>query len=178
MLGDIGVHILDFATYCAGETMATLYADLATFHKAKGDVIGDYVLDANDSVAITGRLASGALITVTASRYATGHKNDLTLTVSGTKGALRVETDGTRSTLSACLGRDVDTATWKPVETPPVKRNARRFADALSAVDAAEPSFRRAAEVQKLIDAAFASGAAARPVTVVLIDNHPGLPGS
>ena len=132
VLGDVGVHILDFATYCAGETIASLYADLATFSKAESNKIGDYVLDANDSVVINGRLESAALATITATRYATGHANDLVLTLSGTKGAIRIEADGGPSKLSACLGEDVDQNMWKEIDTPPVKRNARRFADALN----------------------------------------------
>jgi predicted dehydrogenase len=166
VLGDVGVHILDFATYCAGEGMASLYADLAIFPKAEGDRIGDYVLDVNDSIVISGRMLSGALATVTATRFATGHANDLVLTVSGTKGAIKVETDGKVSTLSACLGKDVDKNAWKAIETPPGKRNARRFADALISGLNGDPSFRRAADIQKLIDAAFESGEKGRPVTI------------
>ncbi len=166
VLGDVGVHILDFATHCAGEGMTSLYADLATFPKAAGDRIGDYVLDANDSVAIQGRLESGALVTVTATRFATGHMNDLVLTVSGDKGALKVETGGRVSTLSACLGKDVDKARWRRLECPPVRRNARRFADALISGENGEPSFRRAAEIQRLIDAAFESATRGMPVAV------------
>jgi predicted dehydrogenase len=166
VLGDVGVHILDFATYCAGEGMASLYADLAIFPKAEGDRIGDYVLDVNDSIVITGRMLSGALATVTATRFATGHANDLVLTVSGTKGAIKVETDGKVSKLSACLGKDVDKNAWKAIETPPGKRNARRFADALISGLNGDPSFRRAADIQKLIDAAFESGEKGRPVTI------------
>jgi predicted dehydrogenase len=166
VLGDVGVHILDFATYCAGEGMASLYADLAIFPKAEGDRVGDYVLDVNDSIVITGRMASGALATVTATRFATGHANDLVLTVSSTKGAIKVETDGKVSKLFACLGKDVDKNRWRKIETPPVKRNARRFADALISGVNGDPSFRRAAEIQKLIDAAFESGEKGRPVTI------------
>ncbi|QPC86672.1 gfo/Idh/MocA family oxidoreductase [Mesorhizobium sp. NBSH29] len=170
VLGDVGVHILDFATYCAGETMASLYADLAVFPKAVGDRIGDYDLDANDSVVITGRMQSGALATVTATRFATGRANDLILTLSGTKGAVRVETDGQTSKLTACLGADVDTSQWQVIETPAVKRNARRFADALHSGVNGDPSFRRAAEIQKLIDAAFASGSTGRPLPIKPVD--------
>ncbi|MCV3243207.1 Gfo/Idh/MocA family protein [Mesorhizobium sp. ZC-5] len=166
VLGDVGVHILDFATYCAGESMASLYADLAVFPKAEGDRIGDYRLDVNDSIVITGRMVSGALATVTATRYATGHANDLVLTLSGTRGAVRVETDGKISKLSACLGKDVDENRWREIETPPLKRNARRFADALISGRTGDPSFRRAAEIQKLIDAAFESGEKGGPVKI------------
>ncbi len=166
VLGDVGIHILDFASFGAADEFASLKAELVTFPKVEGGRVGDYVLDANDSVAMTARLKSGALATVVATRFATGHANDLSLTLHGTKGALRVETDGQASRLSACLGEDVDKAAWREVETPPVKRNARRFADALLSGVNGDPSFRRAADIQKLIDAAFQSAATDRAVAI------------
>ena len=166
VLGDVGIHILDFASYGAADDFVGLKADLVTFHKAEGDRIGNYVLDANDSIAMTARLGSGALATVVATRYATGHLNDLSLALHGTKGGLKVETDGTKSSLKACLGKDVDKARWKKVECPPVKRNARRFADALASGVNGDPSFRRAADIQKLIDAAFDSAASGRAAAI------------
>ena len=166
VLGDVGIHILDFATFGAGETFASLKADLVTFPKAPGDRIGDYTLDANDSVAITGRLSSGALATVTATRFATGHANDLTLTLYGTGGALRVETDGQASRLSGCLDGDINTNTWTEIETAPVPRNAERFVAALDEGRNGEPSFRRAADVQRLIDATFESAASGQAVAI------------
>lgn len=164
VLGDVGIHILDFATYGAADEIVRLQADLVTFPKAEGERIGDYVLDANDSIAMTARLKSGALATIVASRYMTGHANDLLLSLHGTKGALRVETDGKTSRLSGSLGRDIDRQRWLKLPLPEVKRNARRFADALASGQTGDPSFRRAADMQKLIDAAFESAAAQRPV--------------
>jgi predicted dehydrogenase len=166
VLGDVGIHILDFASFGAADDFASLKADLATFPKVEGDRVGDYVLDANDSVAMTARLKSGALATVVATRFATGHLNDLTLSLHGTKGALRVATDGTESSLHACLGKDVDKNRWAKLPTPAVRRNARRFADALASGENGDPAFRRAAEIQKLIDAAFESAASDRTVTI------------
>ncbi|ARP63592.1 oxidoreductase [Mesorhizobium sp. WSM1497] len=166
VLGDVGIHILDFATYGAGQDIVSLHADLVTFPKAEGERIGDYVLDANDSVAMTARLDCGALATIVASRYMTGHANDLSLALHGTKGAIKVETDGKASSLSACLGGDVDLQRWRTLDLPSVKRNARRFADALDAGRNGDPSFRRAADMQKLIDAAFESSAAKLPISV------------
>ena len=86
VLGDVGIHILDFASFGAADDIVSLKADLVTFPKAEGDRIGDYALDANDSVAMTARLKSGALATILATRYATGHANDLTLALHGTQG--------------------------------------------------------------------------------------------
>jgi predicted dehydrogenase len=160
VLGDVGIHILDFATYGAAQDIVSLRADLVTFPKTEGERIGDYVLDANDSVAMTARLESGALATIVASRYMTGHTNDLSLALHGTKGAIKVETDGKVSRLSACVGKNVDRQRWRTIAPPDDKRNARRFADALDAGVNGDPSFRRAADMQKLIDAAFESSAA------------------
>jgi predicted dehydrogenase len=166
VLGDVGIHILDFASFGAGDDFASLKADLVTFPKGEGDRVGEYVLDANDSVAMTARLKSGALATVVATRFATGYLNDLSLSLHGTKGALKVETDGRESSLAACLGKDIEPNLWKRLATPPVRRNARRFADALVSGVNGDPSFRRAAEIQQLIDAAFESSATDRRVVV------------
>lgn len=166
VLGDVGIHILDFASYGAAEDFVSLKADLVTFPKVEGDRVGEYVLDANDSVAMTARLSSGALATVVATRFATGYINELSLSLHGTKGGLKVVSDGSNSRLSACLGKDVDPARWQDLETPAVKRNARRFADALLSGTNGDPSFRRAADIQKLIDGAFDSSASDRRVAI------------
>ena len=166
VLGDVGIHILDFATYGAVDDIASLNADLVTFPKAPGDQIGKYRLDANDSVAMTARFASGALATILATRYATGHLNDLELKLHGTKGALWVRTDGRTSSLKGCFGKDIDTVAWSDIALPEIKRNARRFVDALLSGINGDPSFRRAADMQKLIDAAFLSSVDKRPVAI------------
>ncbi|MBX3578550.1 MAG: Gfo/Idh/MocA family oxidoreductase [Rhizobiaceae bacterium] len=166
VLGDVGVHIIDFATYGACEDVASVRADVVTFPKAEGDRVGHYVLDANDSVAMTARLSNGALATILATRYATGYVNELSLALHGTKGALRVETDGHASRLLGCLGADVDRGRWKKLETPPTPRNAERFAKALRTGINGDPTFRRAADVQKVIDAAFKSGRTGRAVAI------------
>ena len=157
VLGDVGVHILDFATYGAADDIVSVKADLMTFPKAKTDRIGPYDLDANDSVTMLARMRSGALATIVATRYATGHMNDLTLALHGTKGSLKVETNGVESKLKGCFGKDIDKFRWKKLELPPVKRNAERFADALTSGVNGEPTFRRAADLQRIIDAAFES---------------------
>lgn len=157
VLGDIGIHILDFATYGAGEDLTELRADLITYGKAEGARIGDYELDANDTFVITGRLAGGALAVITASRYATGFENDLTLYLHGTKGALKVEATHLTSRLSGSLGEDVDAHRFRFIRTKRTRRNARAFADALKAGVNEEPSFRRAAELQRVLDAAVES---------------------
>ncbi len=59
VLGDVGIHILDFATFIAGEQAVDVSARLATFDKAPGGQIGEYTLDANDSATMQIRLGGG-----------------------------------------------------------------------------------------------------------------------
>jgi len=166
VLGDVGVHILDFATYGAADDIVSIKADLMTFPKAEGDRIGAYDLDANDSVTMLARMGSGALATIVATRYATGHMNDLTLALHGTKGSLKIETNGHESKLMGCFGKDIDKFRWKKLGLPPVKRNAERFAEALYSGVNGDPSFRRAADMQRIIDAAFESDDTGRPIAL------------
>lgn len=159
VLGDVGIHILDFATFIAGEAATEISARLATFDKAPGGRIGAYRLDANDSVTMQLRLAGGALGTVHATRFATGHLNDLRLRIYGTKGGLEVSFENATSRLRACLGDDRLTATWRTVDCPDVPTIYQRFIAAIRGEGRAEPDFARGTELQRLLDAAELSAA-------------------
>lgn len=166
VLGDVGIHILDFATFGASDDIASLTANLTTFHKAEGDRIGEYKLDANDSVTMMARFGRGALATVVATRFATGHHNDLSLALHGTRGSLKVETNGRESSLKGCFSKDIDKGRWRKIDTGETTRNAARFIAAVKSGKNGDPSFRRAADMQKLIDAAFESDKSGRAVVL------------
>jgi predicted dehydrogenase len=159
VLGDVGIHILDFATFIAGMAATEVSCLLTTFDKAPGGRIGDYVLDANDSATMQLVLENGALGTVAATRFATGHLNDLRLRIYGDKGGLEVSFEKGISLLRACLGDDIQTATWHDVECPPVPTIYQRFIAAIRGEGAAEPDFARGAALQRLLDQAEASAA-------------------
>ncbi|MBB5220953.1 putative dehydrogenase [Amaricoccus macauensis] len=166
VLGDVGVHILDFVTYGTGLDIVALSAKMRTFDKAEGGVIDVYRLDVNDSVAMTAEFSNGALGVIHMSRYATGKANDLDLLIHGEKGALKVWANELDSRLDVCLGPDIETQTWKPLECPPTPRNETRFLIALLSGENGEPSFRHAAGVQRLLDLAFVSDAEGRMLSV------------
>jgi predicted dehydrogenase len=157
VLGDVGIHILDFATFIAGMDATQISCLLQTFDKAPGGQIGDYVLDANDSATMQVRLANGALGTVAATRFATGHLNDLRLRVYGMTGGLEVRFEKAESHLRACLGEDINTATWHDVDCPPVTTVYQRFIAAIRGDGPADPDFARGAALQVLLDKAEAS---------------------
>ena len=146
MLGDIGIHILDFCVFAAGVvTDRGVAAGCRPSTRSPGDRIGDYVLDANDSFAMSLSFSNGAIGVIHASRWASGHLNDLKLRVYGEKGGLELthRLDGTE--LRVCLGADLRKAAWKPVAAKPVETNYQRFAKAVRAGSSREPDFRHAA---------------------------------
>jgi len=166
VLGDIGVHIVDFASYGCGLDITHVFGRLKTFDKAPGNVIGEYRLDANDSFTMNVSYENGAVGTIQATRSAAGQIDQLRLRIYGEKGTIEVvydNRDGNRiATLRACLGEDVHTATYRDIELEPVETNYQKFAKAVQAGKGEEPSFRRGATIQKILDLAELSSAEGR----------------
>ena len=147
VLGDIGVHILDFASYGAGLDIDHVFCRLKTFDKAPGNKIGEYELDANDSFTMSGRFrqrrarrdpchAAGRPATSTSCACASMAR----------RAASRCSTATTASKLRVCLGDDVETGTWTRCAVEPVPTNYQRFVEAVGAGKTQEPTFRHAAE--------------------------------
>ncbi len=159
VLGDVGIHILDYATFIAGQDVREISCRLATFDKAPGGRIGDYVLDANDSATMQVVLANGALGTVSATRFASGHLNDLRLRIYGDQGGLEVLFEKGESRLRACLAPDLQTATWHDVAAEVLPTIYERFIAAIRGTGVAEPTFARGAALQRMLDQAEVSAA-------------------
>ena len=165
VLGDVGVHIVDFATYPAGP-IKTVFCQLKTFDKAPRNRIGEYRLDANDSAVLTVEFANGALGTIHTTRWATGHANRLALKLHGTKGAISFDSDHGTENYQICLGPDVLTAQWQTVKAPPTPHNHARFIEAIRSGVADQPDFARGSQIQRVLDACFESDATGRIVKV------------
>jgi len=170
VLGDVGIHILDLATFVAGSDPVDIGCRLKTFDKAPGGRIGDYVLDANDSALMHLQLQGGALGTVTATRFAAGHRNDLYVRVHGELGGIEASYEDRRFRLRACLGDDARTATWRDIPTSAVPTIWERFVTAVRGGGTAAPDFRRGARVQGWLDAAIESDAKRGSVAIPDVD--------
>lgn len=157
VIGDIGVHIFDFASYATGADVVDVSCLLKTFDKAPDNRIKDYVLDANDSFSATVAFSDGATGVVHASRFASGHINDLQLRIFGDKGGIRVTNSGDLGTLELCDGDDLLTGTWRSLPLSPVETTYQRFARAVMTGAAMDPDFARAARIQRVLDAAIMS---------------------
>jgi len=101
-LGDIGAHIIDMTQFVTGLSVDAVSGVIDTIVKERplqgsgtglsGTAAEGYGEVTVDDVAIfTGRLSTGALVSFEATRFATGRKNDLSIEVSGDKGALRFD---------------------------------------------------------------------------------------
>ena len=154
-LGDIGIHILDVTTFATGTEIAAMSCRLQTFQKVDGDRLGEYLLDANDSFIISAEFSNGAIGTIHSSRWASGHDNDQRLRAYGEKGGLELSHGKWGSLLRVCVGEDRATGIWREVAAEPVPTNYQRFAEAVRTGVAAEPSFRHAAGLQKVLDLAL-----------------------
>jgi predicted dehydrogenase len=156
-LGDVGVHIVDLATFVAGAEISTVNGHLETFKKAPNNRIGEYVLDANDSAYMRVELKGGGLGTINATRWATGHPNTLALCLYGEKGALRFDLDKSRNQLEVCLGKDVDTCSWKTLPCRKTPSMYRRFIKGIQTGQNDASDFKRGWTIQKALDACFTS---------------------
>jgi len=165
VLGDVGVHIVDFATFPAGQ-IKTVYCKLKTFAKAAGNRVGDYVLDANDSAVMTVEFANGALGTIHTTRWSGGHANRLYLKISGTLGSVEIDSERSTSSYRICVGADLDTAKWAEVDCKPTPSNYARFIKSIRTGLQDQPDFARGAEVQKVLDACITSDAKGAPVKI------------
>ncbi|MET3905131.1 Gfo/Idh/MocA family oxidoreductase [Paenarthrobacter sp. 4246] len=107
-LGDIGAHAIDLVEFVTGMDVEQVSGVLDTIVKQRPLLGSGSGLSAKatagygqvtvDDIAIfTGRLASGALATFEATRFATGRKNALSIEVSGDKGALAFDLEDLNS---------------------------------------------------------------------------------
>ena len=164
-LGDVGVHIVDYATLPCGP-IKEVYGRMRAFPKAPGDRIGDYKLDANDSAVLNVEFANGALGTIHTSRWVGGHGNRLALKIAGSKGTISMDSELSTTTFKICSGKHLDKNEWREVACKPVPTNYQRFISAIRSGTPGEADFARGAEVQKVLDACFESEEKKRPVKI------------
>lgn len=160
VLGDVGVHILDFASFPVGE-VSRITAKLKTFDKYPPDNrIGEYQLDANDSVLMLVEFAGGAIGTVNATRMATGHQNSLWLSIHGEKGAVRVDLDRAKNLVEvSMIDEEGKNQPWESIYAGKTPNNYQRFFTSIETGVNDQPDFARGLAVQRMLEAAERSSA-------------------
>ncbi len=165
-LGDIGVHIVDLTSFACADSIKQVNGQLKTFKKVKGDRIGEYKLDANDSSFMRVELNGGGLGTISTTRWATGQPNSLALLLYGDKGAVKLDLDKSYNEFEACMGKDVKTATWKTISCKNTPNMWQRFIKSIKTGKNDASDFERGWQVQKYLDACIASDKAGKAVSI------------
>jgi predicted dehydrogenase len=175
-LGDLGAHIVDLAQYLTGELIAGVSAATATFVRERplpsGDGSGPVTVD--DAAVFTARLASGALASFEATRFATGRKNQLRIELNGERGSLAFDlerlnelqfcdrdgdsaTAGFRTILVTGPGHPYLSAWWPPGHVlgweHTFTHEVRDLVTAIAAGTEPAPSFRDGLQVQRVLAA-------------------------
>ncbi|GAA3714722.1 Gfo/Idh/MocA family oxidoreductase [Streptomyces tremellae] len=191
-LGDLGAHIVDLVQYLAGEPIAGVSALSETFVKERpvptgpsqglsgsgGGALGPVTVD--DAALFTGRLASGALASFEATRFAAGRKNALKLELNGSEGSLAFDLerlnelsfhDHTERAVSAGFRRILVTepehpylaAWWPPGHALGYEHTfvhqARDLVEAVARGEQPAPSFADGLQVQRVLAAVEQSAA-------------------
>lgn len=163
VLGDVGVHIVDFAGFPLGE-FASVNCRLKTFKKAPRDRKGEYILDANDSAVITAEMKGGAIGTIHTTRWGTGHANSLFLRIHCEKGAIYIDLDNSYNEMQICRGKDVDKNAWKTLKCAKTPNMYERFIRSIKSGKNDQPDFYRGAAVQRVLDKCIESDAKGKTV--------------
>jgi predicted dehydrogenase len=151
-LEDIGCHILDFATFVAGD-IARINCELTTFDKGvNNNICAGYKLDANDSAVMTVRFANGATGAITTTRWAAGRLNSVALKVYGTKGGLEIDLDKSWTSMDVCLGKDVNLCRWKKLSCGKRDSIYRRFVRSIRTQKPEAPNFADGARIQEYME--------------------------
>lgn len=165
VLGDIGVHLYDLVSFVVGD-ISEISCTLKTFDKGV-DHIGEYDLDANDSMTAMVKFDNGAIGTMHSSRWATGQPNTVALKVYGDKGALDLNLDRPEpDTLRVCIGENADKTVWESMPCPPVPNMYQRFITAICESEQGQTSFKGGARVQSYLAASMESSCDVKPVAI------------
>jgi predicted dehydrogenase len=165
VLGDLGVHIIDFATYPVGG-ITRVFCNLATYPKADTERVKGEKLDANDSAVINAEFANGALGTIHTTRRASGHSNSLRLRIYGEEASVVVDLDESWDSFRVATDGGWSKGEWETIECEPTPTNFQRFARSVETGQNDQPDFARAAAIQKVLDACVESDRTERPVEV------------
>lgn len=154
----------------------------ATFVRERpmADGTGHGTVTVDDAVVFAGRLASGALASFEATRYATGRKNGLRIELNGAKGSLAFDLErlneleffdagddstdsGFRRILVTESSHPYLSGWWPPGHTlgweHTFTHQARDLVTAIAAGDQPSPSFADGLAVQRVLDAVARSAA-------------------
>lgn len=167
VLGDVGCHIFDLVTLLCGD-ISQISCDLKTFDKGiKGNRIGEFILDANDSFISSVRFKNGALGAIHSTRWATGQINSLRARVFGDRGAVEVDLDRTYDGYRKIAGeKSMKKGEWIEVACKPTPSLYHRFIKSIKTRKNDPSDFTNGAKIQAYLHYSQISNQLKKPVMV------------
>jgi predicted dehydrogenase len=157
VLGDVGVHIVDFASLPIG-SISKVNAKLKTFPKGIDNQWKEYTLDANDSAILQVEFENGALGTIHTTRWASGHANTVKISIFGTLGGIQIDLSKSYTEYQICKGKqNLIDHKWETITCKKTPNNHERFIKSIKTGIQDQPDFARGAEIQKILDSCFES---------------------
>ena len=153
VLADLGCHIYDMATFLCGD-ISEISSILKTFPKVKGNKLGNYVLDANDSFVSTVSFKNGAIGTVHCSRWATGMDNREFICIYGDKGSIEIDF---KVGYKVVRRYDMSLNVWETIGCPNTQNNHEKFITAIKTGKNDVSDFANGLKIQKYLAATFSS---------------------
>ncbi len=158
VLGDVGCHILDFITGLTGSA-SSLRCTAKSFPNIDADTGKAYTeyegrkLDANSSVSVELDLDGGGLALAQATRWASGHPNQVALGVYGTEGSIEIDLEDSWTKLRHCLGEARHRNGWTAVDLAKTPTNYDRFIASIESGEQDQADILRGAEIQAYLEA-------------------------
>jgi predicted dehydrogenase len=166
-LGDLGSHLIDLCRWWAGDVTAVC-ARMKTFIGQRplpgSDQMGK--VDVDDTVSCVAEFSSGAVGTLTASRYFTGRGNYQRVEITGRHGSVVFRNELSRE-LEACIGTHfVETRTHATMRTSPRHEVGQmaHFVQAVAGGRKVKPDFEDGMRAQEVLEAIQVSDAEGRRV--------------
>lgn len=166
VLGDVGVHIVDLATFAANDDIHSMNGCIKTFNKTKTNKHKGYTLDANDSAFMRVELKNGGMGIISATRWASGQVNSLALNLYGDKGGIRLDLDKSREEYEICVGKDHDKAKWKTVKVKATPNMYKRFITSIRTGKNDASTFERGWIIQKALDTCIQSSKTGKTINI------------
>jgi len=166
-LGDIGCHLYDATCFLAGP-IKNLSCRLKTFPKGiKGNRVGEYRLDANDSFVTHAEFKGGALGVIHATRWASGWHNQLRFNIYGDEGGIEVDLENDYTAYRMCRGKkNLATQNWSTYNARATPGMYKRFVNAIRTGEEYPSDFKNALQVQNYLHYSLISDDKQQTVTI------------
>ena len=166
-LGDVGCHIYDASSLLVGP-IKNLNCRLKTFPKGiKGNRIGEYRLDANDSFVTNAEFKGGALGVIHATRWASGYHNSLRFSIYGDEGGIEVDLGSDYNSYRICRGKkNLRNQTWERVNARPTPGIYKHFVRAIRDGGEYPSDFNNGLQIQKYLHYSVESDKSGQTVTI------------